>query len=89
VSVEVWIGTPNEMAKAASKDTLPAAVRWARDHLDALTKQARKYDTAAIAHIVSASEDMQRLHTIRAGETRGWEFPYIAITFRIELRRTP
>jgi hypothetical protein len=89
MSVEVWIGTPNEMAKAASKDTLPAAIKWGREQLDGLKKQATKYDTAALDHIVTTSEELQKVYSMKPGETRGWQFPYIAVTFRIELRRAP
>ena len=89
MSVEVWMGTPNEMAKAASKDTLPAAIKWAREHLDGLKQQAKKYDTAALDSIISTSEDMRKVYALEKGESRGWQFPYISVVFRVELRRTP
>jgi DUF1365 family protein len=88
MSYEVWIGTPNEMARASTKDTQPAAVKWARDHLDGLKMQARKYDNAAIPAMVSIAEDMGRASTLTEGQSLGWQFNYIAVTYRIEIRRT-
>ena len=89
MSYEVWHGTPNEMAKIASKDSLPVATKWACEHLDGVKDQAKKYDSAAVEHINSTAQDMRRLYSMQPGETRGWQFPYIAVTYRIEIRRTP
>ena len=84
--IEIHIGTPNEMAKAAAKPSQSAAVKWARDYLSGLEKQAEKYDRAALDSIRSTGEQMLQTTEIAEGDTRSWSFPYIAITFRIEIR---
>lgn len=86
--IEVWMGTPNEMAKAAAKATQPAAVKWARDHLAGLKKQARIYDNAALDAIQSVSDDMGKIAHLTKGDVRGWEFDYMDIRVRVELRKT-
>jgi hypothetical protein len=83
---EVWTGTPNEMTKAASKPTQPAAVKWARDHLQGMEKQADKYDRAALEHIRSTREQMLQTTPISKGDKRRWEFDFISVRFVIELR---
>lgn len=87
MTVEVWIGTPNEMAKAAEKDTQSAAITWARGHLASLEKQAKKFDNAGWDHIVHVREELIKCPVITIGDTRAWQFPYMGIQFRIELRR--
>lgn len=88
MSYEVWTGTPHEMVKAADKPSLPTAAKWAREHLTDMEKLAGKYDHAALDSIRSTREQVAQVWTIHEGDRRGWEFPYVAITFRIELRRT-
>jgi hypothetical protein len=83
---EVWTGTPNEMTKAASKPTQPAAVNWARDYLKSLEKQADRYDRAALERIRSTREQMLQTTPISKGDKRTWSFEYISITVVIELR---
>lgn len=85
--IEVWIGTPNQMAKATGKATQPAAVKWARDYLAGLKAQAWKYDNAVIDDIQRVSDELRSISHLVLGETRDWQFPYTSITFRIELRR--
>lgn len=84
--IEVWIGTPNEMEKAHSAKTQGAATKWARGQLDGLAKQATKYDGGALDHIHSVKEQMLQTGPIQLGDKRTWSFPYIAVTYRIEIR---
>lgn len=84
--IEVWYGTPNELRKAASKPTQSGAVKWARDHLQAMEKQAEKYDTTALDHIRSTREQLIQTTAIASGDRRVWQFPYLDVQFRIELR---
>jgi hypothetical protein len=86
--IEVHYGTPNEMARAASKPTQPAAVKWARDHLAGMGKQAEKYDRSAVDAIRSVREQMLQTTAITRGDKRTWEIPYLDMTVRIELRHT-
>lgn len=86
--ISVWIGTPNEMAKAASKPTQSSAARWARDYLEGMKVQARKYDNASLNHIQRVHDELGQATEIAQGDRRGWQFEYIGITFRIELRNT-
>lgn len=88
MTYQVWCGTPNQMAKAASKPGQTAAIKWARDHLSGLEKQAEKYDGAALASIRSTKEQMLQTGPIQSGQMRSWKFPYIGIEFRIEIRNT-
>ena len=85
---QVWIGTPNEMAEAASKPTLPQAVKWAREQVEALRPSATKFDQAALGSIANCRESMQQVRDIRPGDMRSWQFPYAGIIYRIEIRRT-
>ena len=85
---EVWYGTPNEMGKAASKATQPAAVKWARDHLSGMERQAEKYDRAAINEIRRVKDELGQTASLTDNGMRGWQFPYITVTFRLELRKT-
>lgn len=87
--IEVWHGTPNEMEKIAAKATQTAAVKWARDHLKSMEKQADKFDRGALDSIRSTREQMLQTSPISLGDKRTWEFPYIAVTYRIELRHAP
>lgn len=86
MSFEVWYGTPNEMAKAASKPGQSTAIKWARDHLEGLETQAKKYDLAAVDHIRSTREQLLQTTPIQPGDVRAWQFPYISVQFRIEIR---
>ena len=74
------------MAKAAAKPSQSAAVKWARDYLSGLEKQAEKYDGAALDSIRSTREQMLQTTEITQGDKRVWSFNYIAIQFRIEIR---
>lgn len=87
MTVQVWIGTPNEMGKAAEKPTQPAAVKWARDYLSGMKLQARKYDSAAPEDIQRVHDELGQVTTLVQGGVRSWSFPYMGITLRIELRR--
>jgi len=88
MTTEVWYGTPNEMAKGTSKETQPAAIKWARDYMAGMEKQATRYDRAALDSIRSVREGMLQTTHITKGDKRAWEFPYISVTFRIEIRST-
>lgn len=84
--IEVWTGTPNELARAAAKPSQSAAVKWARDHLQAMEKQADKYHRDALEHIRSTREQMLQTTAISKGDKRRWEFDFISVRFVIELR---
>ena len=86
--IEVHCGTPNELAKFASKPGQTAAIRWARDYLSGLERQAEKFDGAALAHIRSTKEQMLQTGPIPPGQMRSWQFEYIGVQFRIEIRNT-
>lgn len=88
MSVEVWTGTPHEMVKAASKDTQPAAVKWLRDWLDGLVPQARRYDPDSVDRIIHVREELLKVAHITAKDHRRWEFEYLDLTIRVELRKT-
>lgn len=85
---EVWIGTPNEMTKAAAKPGQTAAVKWARDYLSGMERQAEKYDRAALVAIRRVKDELGQTASLTDNGMRGWQFPYISVTFRIELRKT-
>jgi hypothetical protein len=84
--IDVHVGTPNELAKVASKPTQSAAVKWARDYLQGMEKQADKFDRAALEHIRSTREQMLQTSPISKGDKRRWSFDYISIRFVIEIR---
>ena len=84
--ISVWYGTPNEMTKAASKASQSAAVKWARDHLMGLERQAIRYDSAALERIRSTREAMLQCTEIAQGDVRAWQFNYTSVQFRIEIR---
>lgn len=86
--IEVWYGTPNEMAKAASKATQSVAIKWARDYLLGLERQAERYDQGALERIRSTREQMLQCTQIPAGQVRSWSFQYISVTVQIDLRHT-
>jgi hypothetical protein len=90
MSYEIWAGTPNEMVQATTpKHGLPEAIKWACSHLaEKYEKDAEKFDHAALAAIRATKEQMRQVYRIPEGDRRGWEFSYINITFRIEIRRT-
>jgi hypothetical protein len=84
--IEVHYGTPNELGLGARKDTQSAAVKWARDYLQGMEKQADKYDRAALEHIRATREQMLQTSPISKGDKRRWSFDYISIRFVIEIR---
>lgn len=86
MSFQVWHGTPNELAKVAEKPGQSTAIKWARDHLESMEQQAKKFDLAALDHIRSTREQMLQTTPIQPGDKRAWQFPYIAVQYRIEVR---
>ena len=88
--IEVWIGTPNEMGRAASKDTWREAQVWARDYLDdSLLPQARKYDNDAVIKINEIRESMMKTtHGREHALPVSWTFQYLGITHKLEMRTT-
>jgi hypothetical protein len=88
MSYEIWTGTPHEMVCATTpKTTLPAAVKWAREHLGEMEQLAEKFDHRSLDSIRSTREQMTQVWRIAEGERRGWQFDYVGLTFRIEIRR--
>jgi len=84
---EVWLGTPNQMDKAASKATWREAQVWVRDYLDdSLLPQARKYQNAAVPRINEVRELMMKSHPTDL--PLAWTFNYLEITHKIEMRST-
>ena len=84
---EVWIGTPNEMDRAASKPTLRDAQHWVRDYLDdSLLPQVRKYQNAVVPRINEVRESMMKTHD--QDLPAQWTFTYLDIIHKLELRKT-
>lgn len=88
MSFEVWYGTPAEMARGSVQGTQTAAVKWARDYLSGMEKTAGKFDHRAFENIRSTKEQLLQTIPIRTGDMRSWEFGYLSVTFRLEIRST-
>jgi hypothetical protein len=84
--IEVHIGTPNQMECVASKTTQSAAVKWAKDYLEGMKRQAEKFDRAALDDIQRVKDELNQVTVMAPDAVRSWSFPYISVTFRIELR---
>lgn len=86
--IEVWTGTINEMTRAAAKPTQPAAVKWARDWLAGLKKQALIYENSAVEGIQFVMDDMGKVAHLTKGDVRAWTLDYMDIKVKVELRST-
>ena len=89
MSVEVWIGTPNEIDRAATKDNQAQAIKWARDWLDGPISQGRRYDNASADRLALLKEQIVKSRMLAfAGDTETWDTHYMDITIRLQLRKT-
>lgn len=91
VEYELWIGTPNEMGDkpVAHGPSLPTAAKRAITRCNGDEELANKYDRAQLDRIRSVRAELKGLHTgsMQPGEVRSWQYPLIAVSVRIELRR--
>ena len=86
---ELRTGTPSEM-QSIVEDQAPGSIRKkARDILDGLYWQAKKFEPETADVVRSVSEEIKALivSDIRVGEPFRRHIPYMSITYVIEIRR--
>lgn len=84
---ELWVGTPHAMHKLLH-GSLTQVKKKAADELSARKEQADKFDHRALDGVLEAREGIYSLTpSMLMGSPRMWQFDFIGITYRIEVRK--
>jgi hypothetical protein len=89
MSFQVVTGTPNHMAVVATKASWGDARKWALEHLDYMRLDCRKYDGAAVAMVDAAIATIKASPQPTGTEFVEVSFPYLGVTFCLQLKRVP
>ena len=82
----VLTGTPNQTEVVYTSETYGPARKWALDKLDAMKADCRKYDSDGLAHIDDVITALKQAGQPTV-EGFGWTFPWMGVTFRLQLKR--